>query len=69
MKEYNKSTLRDRYLIKIDIDNREKMSKTAKKLERDRSVITREINKNKNGGRMWYDPVAAQEKANNSYKS
>lgn len=66
MKEYRKLDEMDRYHIKIAINNREEISKIAKTLERDRSVVTREINKN--GGRMWYDPARAQVKAGVSHK-
>lgn len=67
MKEYNKLTIMDRYVIKLGIDNRESLPKIAQKLGRHRSVITREINKN--GGKLWYDPVKAQKESKPSYKT
>ena len=67
MKEYRKLDLMDRYHIKIAIENRVEVAKIAKTLERNRSVITREINKN--GGIMWYDPAKAQIKADASHKA
>ena len=57
MKVYNKLTIRDRYYIKISIDSLKSLSQIARDLGKHRSVITREVNKNK--GKMWYDPVEA----------
>lgn len=67
MKEYRKITLRDRCLIKIGIDNRQSPGLIAKKMERNRSVIAREIEKN--GGLLWYDPAKAHEKSLKSNKA
>lgn len=66
MRVYSKLNFRNRCLIKLGIDNRESVGKIAKKLERNRSVIRNEINKN--GGLLWYDPVKAHDKASTSNK-
>ena len=66
MKVYRKLSLQDRCLIKIGIDNRESPGKIAKKMERNRSVIKKEINKN--GGSLWYDPIKAHYRASISNK-
>jgi len=66
MKVYRKLTLRDRYQIKIGIDNRERPSKIAVRIERDRSVVSREIATN--GEVLWYDPYKAQERSRASFK-
>jgi IS30 family transposase len=66
MKEYTKLELRDRFVIKLGIDNRESLSTIAKKLERSTSVVTREVAKN--GGKLWYEPIKAHEKASISCK-
>ena len=66
MTEYTKLDRSDRFVIKSGINRRESYAEIARTIEKHRSVVMREIKKN--GGRYWYDPEKAHEKAQKSSK-
>jgi transposase, IS30 family len=66
MKEYIKLDRSDRFVIRAGINRRESSSDIARTIGKHRSVITREINKY--GGRFWYDPEKAHQRAIESNK-
>ncbi len=60
VKVYRKLTFQERCLIKIGIDARKSRRAIAESIGRHASVVCSEIKKN--GGCLWYDPKAADEK-------
>jgi transposase, IS30 family len=66
MKEYIKLDRMDRFVIKAGVDRRESFSGIARTVGKHRSVIMREIKKY--GGRFWYNPEKAHERAMKSSK-